>query len=367
MAKKLITFSEDSAKRIADTVRRVAGEPLSTPRTDRQYPSYTTRGHGFGRTTISTDWPTYPSISDGADSYVVRIEEWQFTEEPGCQVVRTIQTDMYVVAHLAQTICCEERSFVTEGTPVKVWPVHTRKGVRWWFEPIEGCDTESSPCPDVYLFETDIFCESGRLNVYKRGVIIDYNGTCWTVDRGEWLLDHTAGCCDCDSSSSSDSSSDSSDSSSDSSDSSSDSSDSSESSSPPACYGSCLWEAQDVESSGASSESSVDCDSSTCASDDCFWVAETNSLGFVAWTVDTPCVNSECGCYYPNAIPDYEGQTIQGTCGCGCGRCAYMRVAQYPYWQAIGGCADYTCTCPPITLDHTQYNPGTIAVYDCTE
>lgn len=65
--------------------------------------------------------------------------------------------------------------------------------------------SSSSSLPDscVVIVETDVKCEFGVLNVYKRLVTICFTGSGLSKTTGAWYLDHVAGCCDCPPSSSS--------------------------------------------------------------------------------------------------------------------------------------------------------------------
>lgn len=78
----------------------------------------------------------------------------------------------------------------------------------------------SSSCPppegEVVIYETDIRCESDKLNVYTREVTLSFEDNRLKRTTGSWVFSHQAGCCGCccDSSSSSSSSSNSSSSSS---------------------------------------------------------------------------------------------------------------------------------------------------------
>lgn len=61
-----------------------------------------------------------------------------------------------------------------------------------------GSDPSSSGPGDVVIHETDVRCEDGKLNVYKRAVTLQIINCVLTSEVGPWQFDHQAGCCCCD-------------------------------------------------------------------------------------------------------------------------------------------------------------------------
>lgn len=68
-----------------------------------------------------------------------------------------------------------------------------------------GPSSSGQGCVNIY--ETDIRCEAGKLNVYTRAITLCLSGTGLTRYEGLWVFSHQAGCCCCSGGSSSGSSS----------------------------------------------------------------------------------------------------------------------------------------------------------------
>lgn len=145
MSTQLLTFDQRSQAMIAEAVRRLRAEPRNTPGRDRQWPGYVRRGEQFGVTATCQEFPTYPLEADSPDTYVVCLQEWHFTEEPGAQVISKISWAQYVVARVWNA--GPDTEYIPEGTPVHVWPVPTRRGIRWWMEAGEAESSSSPPPP----------------------------------------------------------------------------------------------------------------------------------------------------------------------------------------------------------------------------
>lgn len=151
----LTTFDAASQRKIASAVRRLLREPRNDPGRDRQWPGYANRGEQFGVTATCAEFPMYPLESAAPNTYVVKLQEWHFTEEPGAQEISKIDWSQYVVARIWNWKADTE--YLVEGTSVHVWPVPTRRGIRWWMEagefssppppPSDESSSESPPPP----------------------------------------------------------------------------------------------------------------------------------------------------------------------------------------------------------------------------
>jgi hypothetical protein len=142
MAAEILTFDQASMTKIASVVRRLLAEPRNDPGRDRQWPGYLNRAQMFGTTSTCQEFPTYPEEQANPDTYCVCLQEWHFTEEPGQQEISKISWAQYVVARIWNAD--DKTEYLPEGSPVKVWPVPTRRGIRWWMEGTPGSSSSSS-------------------------------------------------------------------------------------------------------------------------------------------------------------------------------------------------------------------------------
>jgi hypothetical protein len=87
--------------------------------------------------------------------------------------------------------------------------------------------------------------------------------------------------------------------------------------------------------------------------------------GVIVWSRRSNC-SSPCACDYPTTGPSFVGETITGSCTCGCGHCAYVRVLEGP-WMQMSGCADWQdCTCPSAPANFYDYSIGQMVIASCS-
>lgn len=138
---KAYTFDQASVKRIADAVRRLESQPRNRPRTDRPAPATLGKARWFGKTATCEQWPNYPDAPavtmSPANTYCVQLLERWINEAsgPGERDEEEIEESRYVLARLA---CPSwDARYVVEGTEVEVWRVATRRGMRYYFRPLD--------------------------------------------------------------------------------------------------------------------------------------------------------------------------------------------------------------------------------------
>lgn len=183
-----------------------------------------------------------------------------------------------------------------------------------------GSGSQADPDSGALIYETDVRCKNGKLEVWRRYVyIILTDGVLSRRQDAGWVFSHYAGCCDCGSGVVE----------------------------PPTCQGGCLWVWNDQT---ALWEYLID----DCSQEipDCNCDNYPNTIGlFDGEIIEMPCYTG----YYPP--PPSGSGSGSGAAGC-TGTCTYIwSTVAYQWVYQSDNCQEFTngpqCVCDPPLQDGT--------------